>query len=525
MKKKNSMVGRTLNVFFKIVFSRTLIIGLMVIIQALVLFASFKWLGAYLHFIIEGLTLLGGVLIIYIVNREEDSAFKISWIIPICLLPVFGALLYVFVMLNPGSYGLKKGLERRIRETAAYRNTDSLVLEHIAGEAPEWRQLAGYIQEVGGYPAYENTEVTYFPLGEAKFKDLLPELEKAEKFIFLEYFIVERGVMWNAILDILKKKVKEGVEVRVMYDGMCSLVLLPYSYPKELKSYGIAAKMFSPIVPALSTHQNNRDHRKILVIDDRVAYTGGVNLADEYINEKQRFGHWKDVAVKLEGDAVRSFTAMFLEMWNAECADSEDYDRYVGIGKRTLPPGTPEADGYVIPYGDGPVQQESVAENVYIDMLYHAKRYVHIMTPYLILDEKMLGALTYTALRGVEVKLVLPHIPDKKIAFNIARTYYPTLLKAGVRIYEYTPGFVHAKLFVSDDEKAVVGTINLDFRSLYLHFECGAYLYRNRVITDIEKDYQDTLTVCQEISMEDFRKIPLLSRLSGRVFRLFGPLM
>lgn len=524
MKKKNSLLSQTLNIFFKLVFSRTLIIGMMLIIQILVLAASFRWLGAYLHFIIEGLTLLGAVLIIYIVNREEDAAFKIAWIIPICIIPVFGALLYLFVMFNPGSFGMKKGLERRIRETAGYRNTDDAVRLRIAQEEPEWRQLSKYIEEVGGYPAYTGTAVTYFPVGEDKFKDLLEELENAKRFIFLEYFIVERGFMWNSILDILKRKVHEGVEVRVMYDGMCSLLLLPYNYPKELGRYGIKAKMFSPIVPALSTHQNNRDHRKILVIDDEIAYTGGVNLADEYINEKERFGHWKDVAVKIKGSAVKSFTVMFLEMWNAESPENENYADYIGTGRK-FGIGCEAGGGYVIPYGDGPTQKESVAENVYIDMLYHAKKYVHIMSPYLILDDRMLSALTYTALRGVEVKLILPHIPDKRIAFNIARTYYPTLLKAGVQLYEYTPGFVHAKLFVSDDEKAVVGTINLDFRSLYLHFECGAYIYRNRVIADIEKDYQETLARCQEVSMSYFRKIPLLSRLSGRLFRLFGPLM
>lgn len=524
MKKKNSLLSQTLNIFFKLVFSRTLIIGMMLIIQILVLAASFRWLGAYLHFIIEGLTLLGAVLIIYIVNREEDAAFKIAWIIPICIIPVFGALLYLFVMFNPGSFGMKKGLERRIRETAGYRNTDDAVRLRIAQEEPEWRQLSKYIEEVGGYPAYTGTAVTYFSVGEDKFKDLLEELENAKRFIFLEYFIVERGFMWNSILDILKRKVHEGVEVRVMYDGMCSLLLLPYNYPKELGRYGIKAKMFSPIVPALSTHQNNRDHRKILVIDDEIAYTGGVNLADEYINEKERFGHWKDVAVKIKGSAVKSFTVMFLEMWNAESPENENYADYIGTGRK-FGIGCEAGGGYVIPYGDGPTQKESVAENVYIDMLYHAKKYVHIMSPYLILDDRMLSALTYTALRGVEVKLILPHIPDKRIAFNIARTYYPTLLKAGVQLYEYTPGFVHAKLFVSDDKKAVVGTINLDFRSLYLHFECGAYIYRNRVIADIEKDYQETLARCQEVSMSYFRKIPLLSRLSGRLFRLFGPLM
>lgn len=520
------MLQKLIHVFFKVVFGRTIVTALILAIQILVLFASFKWLGNYLHFIIEGLTLLGALLIIYIVNKEMDASFKMAWIIPICIIPVFGALLYLFVALNPGGIGLKKCLDRRIQETAGYRNTEEEVKSCLEKEGIGLQHLSHYIEHVAGYPTYTNSNVTYFPLGEDNFKDILIELEKAKKFIFLEYFIVERGVMWNSILEILKKKVKEGVEVRVMYDGMCSLVLLPYKYPKQLEKFGIKAKMFSPIIPTLSTHQNNRDHRKILVIDGNVAYTGGVNLADEYINRKEVYGHWKDVAIKVDGDAVKSFTIMFLEMWNVSETGEEDYKKYLqGTIMTKTAISSQRNQGYIVPYGDGPTKKESIAENVYIDMLYQAKKYVHIMTPYLILDDEMLKALTYTALRGVEVKIILPHIPDKVIAFNIARTYYPTLIRAGVKIYEYTPGFVHAKLFVSDDIKAVVGTINLDFRSLYLHFECGVYIYDNPVVHIIEQDCQDTLAASQEATLDYFRKLPKLSRLSGRICRLFAPLM
>lgn len=282
---------------------------------------------------------------------------------------------------------------------------------------------------------------------------------------------------------------------------MCFLMLLPYNYPEKLEKLGIQAKAFSPIIPLLSTHQNNRDHRKILVIDGRIAYTGGINLADEYINQKERFGHWKDTAVKISGKAVDSFTMMFLRTWDAgkkrtEEMPAHDYDRYLGRYESGF------GEGYVIPYGDGPNRKENVAEKVYMDILNTAVDYVHIMTPYFIVDSILLQAIQYAAQRGVEVKLLLPHIPDKKIAFAIARTYYSVLLDSGVKIYEYTPGFVHAKCFVSDDCKAVVGTINLDYRSLYHHFECGAYFYRAPVVAQVEKDFLETLKVSQAVTTE-----------------------
>lgn len=307
-----------------------------------------------------------------------------------------------------------------------------------------------------------------------------------------------------------------------MYDGMCSILLLPYHYPKELQKYGIQAKMFAPIQPMLSTHQNNRDHRKILVIDGKTAYTGGVNLADEYIGKKIRFGKWKDVAIKVKGSAADSFTLMFLQMWNATKAEQvEEYAKYIHRCEAV----SGDGKGLIMPYADGPHQKENVAEKVYIDILTTAERYVHIMTPYFIVDDKMVEAMRYAALRGVEVQMILPHIPDKKVAFDIARNYYPAPLKAGIQIYEYTPGFVHAKVFTSDDKKAVVGTINLDYRSLFHHFECARYMEANPVIADVEKDFQETLQECQKVDMEYYKKIPAMKRLFGCLANLFGPLM
>ena len=330
--------------------------------------------------------------------------------------------------------------------------------------------------------------------------------------------------MWDTVLDILKEKVQEGVEVRVMYDGMCSLVLLPYRYPKELKKLGIKAKMFSPIVPFLSTTQNNRDHRKILIIDGKVAFTGGVNLADEYINKVVRFGHWKDVAVKITGEAVRSFTVMFLQMWNVyeKENEKENYNAYLEDIAFEEPLCS---DGFVIPYGDTPTRKTEVGKTVYESIVNGATRYIHIMTPYFIVDREFLDTMKYAAQRGVEVSMILPHIPDKKIAYYIARTFYPELLRAGVRVYEYTPGFVHAKVFVSDDSCATVGTVNLDYRSFYHHFECGAYFYDNQVVGKVEEDFEKTLEKCQLVTEEYYKRIPLHQKLIGRVSRLVAPLM
>ena len=397
-------------------------------------------------------------------------------------------------------------------------------MEQLARISRSNANLAAYIENSGSYPVYGNTNVRYYPLGEEMFEDMKKELEKAKRFIFMEYFIVERGEMWDSILEILERKVSEGVEVRFMYDGMCCLVLLPYSYPKELRAKGLKAKMFAPIRPALSTYQNNRDHRKILVIDGHTAFTGGINLADEYINRKVRFGHWKDTGIMLKGDAVTSFTMMFLQMWNITEREPEDYGRYLRDPEFFYPPEL-SMEGFVIPYGDSPLDQETVGELVYLDIINTARSYVHIMTPYLILNYELVQALQFAAKRGVETIIIMPHIPDKVYAFLLAKAHYEELIKAGVQIYEYTPGFVHAKVFTSDDEKAVVGTINMDYRSLYLHFECAAYIYRNEVIQDVERDFRETLAQSQVITLEECRRYPWYKKLAGRALRLFAPLM
>jgi cardiolipin synthase len=435
--------------------------------------------------------------------------------------PILGTAFYGFMQTQLGTAFLKKRLAYLNKSTKPYMLQNKEVLEDLRVSKPANANLATYMTNQISFPVHRNTSVKYFASGEEKFEELKSQLRKAEDYIFMEYFIVEKGVMWNEILDILKEKVWQGVDVRVMYDGMCSLYLLPADYDKELRRAGIKCRQFNKVQPVLTSYQNNRAHRKICVIDGKVAFTGGINLADEYINVKERFGHWKDTAIMVEGEAVQSFTMMFLEMWNITVKREESYERYL----------TPKSDvmkrelGYIIPYADSPYDNQNVGEQVYLHILDHAKKYVHIMTPYLIIDDDLLSAFEYVAQCGIEIIIIMPHIPDKWYAFAVARTYYESLMKAGVQIYEYTPGFVHAKVFVSDDDTATVGTVNLDYRSLYHHFECGAFIYNNPVVWDIEKDFQETLQKCHKMTMQDLKNRSWFEKLSGKILRLIAPLM
>lgn len=509
---------------WKIIFGRTTMLVLLLLIQVLILSGGFIILDRQILILNYMAGFLAVIILMYILNVRQNSSFKLMWIILILAVPIVGVTFYIFTKLQPGTRFIARRVRELAEEEAPFLVPDRAMTEKVYETSRPEAGLFKYIHDSGNYPAYGNASVKYFPLGEDKFKEMIYQLERARDFIFLEYFIVERGHMWNTVLDILVRKAREGVEVRFMYDGTCTLSLLPKNYNKKMESLGIKCKIFSPMMPFLTTHQNNRDHRKILVIDGHTAFTGGVNLADEYINEKRRFGHWKDTAIMVKGRAVNNFTLMFLQMWNITEKKRENYGRYMYAGEERPDPSM-RVGGYIVPYGDSPYDNEDVGEKVYLDIINTANDYVHIMTPYLILDEEMLNAITFAAQRGVDVKIILPHIPDKKYAYWLARTHYKELISQGVKLYEYTPGFVHAKVFTSDDEKAVVGTINLDFRSLFLHFECAAYIWRNPVVDDIEYDFQTTLEKCERVTMQNCSRYNIIYRILGRALRFIAPLM
>lgn len=502
-----------------VIFSRGLLVALLLAVQVLLLVGLFtRW--QFAAFAYGGTYALSIFMAFYLINRPMNPTTRQTWLILVLLAPVLGSLLYVFVETDIGHRLVRRRLADIARSTRDSLPRPDDVMARLRTEDPSLHSLAVYTDSHGGFPIYDNTTVRYFPEGADMYVSLLEELEKAEDFIFMEFFIINEGEVWDSVLDVLRRKAKQGVDVRLLYDGTCAIFRLPYHYPQKLAEMGIACKMFSPIRPLVSTYYNNRDHRKIVVVDGRTAFTGGVNLADEYVNRIERFGHWKDTGVMLRGDAVRSFTLMFLQMWQVT-EPALEFRRYLEAPMERQP----DAKGYVLPYGDSPFDNDRVGESVYLDIINRASRYVYIMTPYLIIDGEMSTALTFAAKRGVDVRIILPHIPDKKSAFALAYTHYRELIRAGVSIYEYTPGFVHAKVFLSDDSKAVVGSINLDYRSLYLHFECAAYLKDVPAIDDIRRDMLDTLAQSQQVTEESLARVPWTRKALGFLLKLFAPLM
>ena len=505
----------------KILKSRLVVVGLAILLQALWWALFVGRLTQYSVFINALFRFVSIGILLYLIRKDENSAYKIAWMILIMGIPLFGGILYVMI-------GNKKPGKRLAVKMAAVKAEmkDSMaqnqwILKEIQAQDPTAAGNIRYIGEFGPYPVWKNTEVTYYPLGEQMFSAMLEDLKKAEHYIFLEYFIIQEGLMWDWILEILEQKVKEGVDVRLIYDDVGCVSLLPFHYAGMMEEKGIKCLAFNRFIPVVSLVMNNRDHRKIMVIDGHTAYNGGINLADEYINVCERFGHWKDTGVRIHGDAVFNFTLMFLEVWNAFKVPDLDYSIFRPRRWHEEPF---EGDGYVAPYADTPLDNEALGENVYINILNQAKDYVYIATPYLLISDEMENALCLAAKRGVDVRILMPGIPDKPTVFFMAKSYYPPLLKAGVQIYEYTPGFVHAKSYVCDDRIATVGTINMDFRSLYLHFECGTFLYGCKAVLDVKKDMEECFPQCHQVSLGDCRQ-GLIGNLLTSVLRVLAPLM
>lgn len=506
----------------KILFSRTVIMVFLLLIQIvffslLILKLSNSFIYVYILF-----RVLGYLVVFYIVSRRTNPAHKLAWVIPILIFPVFGGILYVLLRTNGANKKFRVNIESSYNRALSLLVQDPNIIAEIKNEDKSIANQSRYISEASGFPVYKNTETQYFPSGETYFVCLVEELKKAKEYIFIETFIIQEGLMWNIILAILEKKAEQGVDVRVMYDDAGCFTTLPNKYYRKLREKGIKCYVFNPFTPLLEIRMNHRNHRKITVIDGHTAFTGGINIADEYINAYEKYGHWKDAAILVKGEGACNMTIMFLQLWEYLSESQGEYEKYrpCDLCEKLY-----DTDGFVQPYGDSPLDGEPVGKYTYINMISRAKDYVYISTPYLILDHEMVGIMKLAAKSGVDLRIVTPHIPDKWYAFWVTQSYYEVLIEAGVKIYEYLPGFMHSKAFVSDDVLATVGSINLDYRSLYFHFECGVWLYKTQSVKDVKDDFVQTFDRCKQITLEECKAINPLKRIVRGFLRLFAPLM
>ena len=496
---------------------RYIIAILLAVLETAAVIAIVMLLSYYVPYFYLAMWVTEIAAIIHIIASDGNADYKIPWLIVVMVIPVGGLMLFIMF----GSRKLKKKYIRRLEVMrSAYQKDDSPLLQQLEQESANACAQAKILQQIANCHVFSHTTTEYFPLGEQLLPRMLADLRKAESFIFMEYFIIEEGKFWDPILQILTQKAAAGVDVKVVYDDVGCMLTLPGNYDKLLRGLGIDAVPFSKLKGNADSEFNNRSHRKITVIDGKIGYTGGINLADEYINETVKYGHWKDVGLRLEGEAVRELTRLFLtDYWINIKAEKESKTDY-------FPAYSAEKDGFVIPFGDGPtpIYKRRVGQTLIENMLNHAHRYVWIMTPYLIIDNQLCTCLENAALRGVQVKLLLPHIPDKKIIFEMARSHYHRLMDAGVQIYEYEPGFVHAKVYLADGQTAMVGTINMDYRSLVHHFENGVWMYRCSAVDSIRADFEETFTKCIPMTYEN-TKWTLPQRFVRAVLKIFAPML
>ena len=503
----------------KITFSRLFLATVGVLLQIFILFVVLTKATDYWPIFHFSCLLLSVLEVLYIINNRTDSAYKIAWITLVLIAPVFGTVFYFMFAGQRISKRERRKMLKISRELIENVKQEKSVVNKLRDENMDAYRQARYILDISQDPVFQNSNIEYYKCGEDFFKSYINELKKAKKYIFLEYFIITPGKMWNAILEVLEEKANKGVDVRIIYDDFGCISSFKRSYNKELEENGIKCTVFNRFVPFLSFRMNNRDHRKITVIDGKVGYTGGINLADEYINEKERFGYWKDTAIKIEGDAVWNLTSLFLSIWNYQNnIVGDDYKKYKV--KNTI-----KNDSYISVYGTLPIINETIGENIFLNLINRAKKYVYITTPYLVIDDEMITTLCNAAKMGIDVRIVMPGIPDKKSVFMLSRSYYQILIDSGIKIYEYVPGFVHAKMIVVDDVFATVGTTNFDYRSLYLNYECGAWIYNDKEILKIKKDILDTISKSKEINKIESKKIRKTNRLAKAVLRFFAPLM
>lgn len=485
-------------------------------VQALWILLLVKWLSPYAAYITLALSVAAVLLVLFIIIKRDETAYKILWLLVILTVPVAGVLLYLLF----GNRRTARPLRKRLRRVQEAGQPAPLPCGGTPFEGEKrMEQTVRWLEHKSGYPLMRAEDVRYYPLGDAMYPDMLTDLRAAKKTIYLEYFIIEPGEMWQSIVDILAQKVREGLDVRVMYDDLGSISTFNFSNALALEKLGIRCVTFNPLL-ALKGTANYRDHRKMLIVDDAVAYSGGVNLADRYINREHPYGHWKDTGFRLTGAPVRSFTHMFLTFWNAFSLQKEE--------PMPMPPAAAAAepaaqDGWVLSYYDSPLNSEATSNRLYIDLLSQATDYAWFFTPYLMLGDDLLDAMLAAAQRGVDVRIIMPGIPDKKLIFRMSRSFYQVLLTGGVKIYEYTPGFVHAKSLVCDDRAATVGTVNLDYRSLFLHFENNSLFYRGSIVARVKEDFLATQSQCRAVEACDMKRYSRRWIVDG-VLRIFAPL-
>ena len=497
----------------KTAITRGIIVVLGLALQILLFLGLYLYVGKYFLIFKVLYQIAGFLIVLWLIKNSKSFSYTLPWIVIILLIPLVGPLLYLIIGRNMKTSKVLKNINESEKNITKYLKQD----EKVKGEIKDNSRLR-YISDFAKYPVSTNNDIEYYPLGEIAHKEMLKELKKAEKFIFVEYFIIAEGKMWDPMLEILKEKAQKGVDVRVMYDDLGCVAMLGSSYPKELEKFGIKCVVFNKLSPLQGVIMNNRDHRKILVIDGKVAFSGGINIADEYINEIEVHGHWKDNGIKVTGDNVWNYTVMFLTVWNSFRKDDKDFEKFkvkAETGK--------EHKGYAVAYGETPLDDEIVGQNIYLNIINQANNYVYICTPYLIVDNEMINALVLAAQRGVDVRVIIPGIPDKKLVYTLSQSYVEPLVNGGVKVFTYTPGFNHAKVFVADDKMATVGTLNLDYRSLYLHFECGLYMEDCKVIKDIKKDMVETIEKSKLLTKKD-AKPPFIKGLFQALLRLLAPL-
>ena len=462
--------------------------------------------------------IIGMLLILNLIFEREESTYKILWIIIIFSFPVLGAWFFFFF----GKGQSAKKLEKRLNESRAkieFKNTTKPeIFEELKEDDERMYQTFKFFEDKTKFPIEYVEQAEYFPIGEDMFRDMLEEIRKAKKTIYLEYFIIKKGIFYYNIMNLLAEKAKEGVDVRLMYDDFGSIGSYSFKNAQKLRKEGIKVTAFNPLI-FIRGALNNRDHRKMMIIDGNIVYSGGINLADEYINEKIRFGHWKDIGFKLKGNAAKPYVQMYIEFWNAFSKDKiENYD-ILKLEEKDYP----NKDGYVFSYYDIPSDIEPTSYNIYVDIISQAKKYIYFYTPYLMLGETILNALLHASRRGVDIKIIVPGIPDKKFAYSITKSYYRTLAEAGIEIYTYTPGFLHGKSMIVDDKICAIGTVNLDFRSLFLHFENNSIFYKSSILNQVKKDYLETMQKSKLIKKEEIKK-SYIRGFKDNLLKLVAPL-